>query len=171
MSAFLDVSRALKNPGQIYPFEISPEIGEMEVFGDPIHFENVVASGEFFGTGARVSVRGHVTAEVHAHCAKCLEPVSEPLQADIDAVLAREIDPEDPDLYYFEESSADFTDLVKDALILELPYRFLCSEDCKGLCTSCGTNLNLGTCTCRTDVDDMNPFAALKAIAQNYEEV
>ena len=51
----------------------------------------------------------------------------------MDVQFARHTDPEDPDLYSFEGSKADLTDAVRDALLLELPYRFLCSEDCKGL--------------------------------------
>ena len=60
---------------------------------------------------------------------------------------------------------------MRDALLLELPYRFLCSEDCKGLCSNCGINLNLGTCTCHEEEEVTNPFSALKAIVQNNEEV
>ena len=89
----------------------------------------------------------------------------------MDALFARQIDPEDPDLYAFEGSKADLTDAVRDALLLELPYRFLCSEDCKGLCPTCGVNLNLGACTCQEGGNVTNPFSALKAIVQNNEEV
>ena len=171
MSALLDVSAALKNPGQAYAFDVQPELEEMEVLSDPVRFEDVVAVGEFFGTGERVSVRGQVTATVTSRCAKCLEPVTIPLHAEMDALFARQIDPEDPDLYLFEGSKADLTDAVRDALLLELPYRFLCSEDCKGLCSQCGVNLNLGTCTCQEGLNVDNPFSALKAIVQNDEEV
>ena len=93
------------------------------------------------------------------------------LNAEMDAQYARQINPEDPDLYSFEGSKADLTDAVRDALLLELPYRFLCSEDCKGLCPSCGVNLNLGSCTCQEGAEVTNPFSALKAIVQNNEEV
>ena len=171
MSAILDVSKALKYPGQVYAFELKPEIEEMDVLGDPVRFSDVAAAGEFFGTGERVSVRGKITAQVESRCSRCLEPVCEPITAEIDALLTRQEDPDDPDLYLFEGSKADLTDAVRDALLLELPYRFLCSEDCKGLCPSCGKNLNLGPCTCQEDATAANPFSALKAIVQNNEEV
>ena len=171
MSAMLDVSKALKNPGQVYAFALQPELEEMEVLGDPVRFEEIAVSGEFFGAGERVSVRGQVVSTVTSRCAKCLEPVTLELRAEMDALFARQIDPEDPDLYAFEGSKADLTDAVRDALLLELPYRFLCSEDCKGLCPTCGVNLNLGTCTCQEGGNVTNPFSALKAIVQNNEEV
>ena len=172
MAVMLDVSKALNYPGQVYAFALEPVIEEMEVLNDPVSFEDVVASGEFFGTGGdKVSIKGKVTSTVTSRCAKCLEPVTMQLEAEIDALYARQIDPDDPDLYSFEGSKADLTDAVRDALLLELPYRFLCSEDCKGLCPNCGVNLNLGSCTCQEGGEVTNPFSALKAIVQNHEEV
>ncbi len=171
MPAIVDVSRALKVPGQAYAFEARPELEEMEVLGDPVRFEDVTASGEFTGAEERVSVRGEVSAAVTSRCAKCLSPVTIELQAKLEAVYARQPDPEDPDLYLFEGSKIDLTDAARDALILELPYRFLCSEDCRGLCPKCGKNLNLGPCTCQEGLNVTNPFSALKAIVQNDEEV
>ena len=171
MSAMLDVSKALKNPGQVYAFSAQPELEELEVLGDPVRFEEIAASGEFFGTGERVSIKGEVTAAVTSRCAKCLEPVTLNLKAKIDVLFARQADPEDPDLYTFEGSKVDLTDAVRDALLLEMPYRFLCSEDCKGLCPICGINLNLGTCTCQEGAIVTNPFSALKALVENDEEV
>lgn len=172
MSAMLDVSKALKNPGQMFGFELALELEEMEVLNDPVRFENVVANGEFFGAGeSKISVRGEVSATVISRCAKCLEPVEMPLNAQVDALFVHEPDPEDPDLYTYESSKVDLTDAVRDALLLEMPYRFLCSENCKGLCPNCGINLNLGTCTCQEGLNVTNPFSALKAIVQNNEEV
>jgi len=171
LSAMLDVSNALKYPGQVYLFSADAQIEEMEVLSDPVQFENVLAKGEFFGTGDKISLRGEVSATVTSRCAKCLEPVTLDLHTEIDAQFARQPDPEDPDLYTFEGSKVDLTDAVRDALLLELPYRFLCSEDCRGLCSNCGVNLNLGTCTCQEGYNVTNPFSALKAIVQNNEEV
>ncbi len=171
MSAMLDVSNALKNPGQVYAFSVESELDELEVLGDLVRFEDIVASGEFFGTGERVSIKGQVSATVVSRCAKCLEPVALKLAAEIDSLFARQADPEDPDLYTFEGSKVDLTDAVRDALLLEMPYRFLCSEDCKGLCPICGINLNLGTCTCQEGAIATNPFSALKALVENDEEV
>ena len=172
MAAMLDISKALKYPGQAYLFESDCEIEEMEVLNDPVQYEDVLIKGEYFGAGNdKVSLKGTVTAVVTSRCAKCLESVSLPLQAELDAQFARQLDPEAPDLYTYESSKVDLTDAVRDALLLELPYRFLCSEDCKGLCSICGANLNLGTWTCQEGYNVTNPFSALKALVQNNEEV
>ena len=46
------------------------------------------------------------------------------------------------------ERTLDLDELLRSDILLELPYKYLCSEDCKGLCASCGKNLNEGPCGC-----------------------
>ena len=168
----LDVSRALKNPGQVYPFEASVELEEMEVLSDVVHFEDVSVRGEYLCPGDdRISLKARAAAQANTRCSRCLEPVRIPVSADVDAVFDRRPDPEDPDLYSFEASTLELTDAVRDALLLELPLRVLCAEDCRGLCPVCGINLNKGTCTCQEGAEVINPFSALKNIVLNDEEV
>ena len=168
----LDVSRALKNPGQVFPFEAEIEIAPMEVLSDPVHFVDVRAEGEYLCPGDnRISVKAEVSARAETRCSRCLEPICVAVRATVDAVYDRQPDPEDPDLYSFEASTIELTDAVRDALLLELPMRSLCSEDCRGLCPVCGINLNKGTCTCQEGAEVMNPFSALKSIVLKDEEV
>jgi len=171
LASLLSVAKALKYPGQTYPFEAAAQIEEMEVFSDPVRFEDVAAKGTYVGSGETVALKADVTAMVVSRCARCLEEVRFPIAAQLDAEFARQPDPEDPDQYGFEGSTLELTEAIKDALVLELPIRFICSEDCKGLCSQCGTNLNTGSCTCQKGEDDLNPFAALRSIVQNNEEV
>ena len=168
----LDVGKALKSPGQVFPFRASVELPEMEVLCDPVRFDDIDVEGEFFCTGEdRVSLRAGAKATVHSRCSRCLEPVQVPMRAEIDAVYAKQPDPDDPDLYGFEANAVELEDAVKDALLLELPLQFFCKPDCKGLCPVCGTNLNHGTCTCQEGNVVTGPFSALKEIVRNNEEV
>lgn len=168
----LDVGKALKNPGQVFPFMTSLELPEMEVLSDLIRFEGIEAEGEFFCTGDhRISLRADVSATADSRCSRCLQPVQVPVKAQVDALYAKELDPEDPDLYAFEGNSLELTDAVKDALLLELPLQFFCRPDCKGLCPVCGINLNKGTCTCQEGNVVTGPFSALKDYVLNNEEV
>ena len=168
----LDVSRALKNPGQAYPFESFVELEPMEILGDPVRFEDIRIAGEFLSAGDnRISLRATVNARADTRCSRCLEPVCVPIEAEVDALFDRRPDPDDPDLYSFEASTVELTDAVRDALLLELPLRTLCAEDCKGLCPVCGVNLNRETCTCQEGAEVTNPFSALKNIVLNNEEV
>ena len=172
MTDRLDVSGAIKNPGQAYPFTAEVELGALEVLGDPVRFTEVKVSGEYLSTGdGRISLRADVDSQADTRCSRCLEPVRIPVKAHVDALFDRMPDPEDPDLYSYEASTVVLTDAVQDALLLELPMQILCSEDCKGLCPVCGVNLNKHTCTCQEGAEVINPFSALKNIVLNNEEV
>ncbi len=145
---------------------------EMEVLGDPVRFEDIRVRGEFFCTGDhRVSLRADATAKVVSRCCRCLEPVQADVHAHIDALYAKQPDPDDPDLYSFEADAVVLEDAAKDALLLELPMQFFCKPDCKGLCPVCGVNLNQQTCTCQEGNVVTGPFSALKEIVRNNEEV
>ena len=168
----LDVSRALKNPGQSYSFETSLALEPMEVLSDPVQFTDIRVKGEYLCPGDnRVSVKAEAVSTAETRCSRCLEPVSLPVKATVDAVFDRQPDPEDPDLYSFEASTIELTDAVRDALLLELPLRILCKPDCRGLCPVCGINLNKGTCTCQEGAEVTNPFSALKNYVLKDEEV
>ena len=166
----LEVSRALKSPGQSFPFEETLTLEPMEVLSDPVSFEDIHVRGEYLCAGkARISLRAEVSARADTRCSRCLTPVSIPMTAQIDAAFDRAPDPDDPDLYSFEASTIELTDAVRDALLLELPLQVLCQPDCKGLCPVCGINLNKGTCTCQEGAEVVNPFSALKNIVLNEE--
>ncbi len=90
-----------------------------------------------------------IDLEYESFCCRCLEPVSgklhiencrrmitDPLKESDDTVLI-----EENYMFYPEEEA-------KNQIILEFPERFLCSEDCKGLCPECGCNRNLEKCSC-----------------------
>lgn len=167
----LSVSEALKQEGQSFPFAAEVAVEEMEIFGDRVRIDGVSAEGQYTASGETVSLRGTARGTVHAHCARCLTPVARNVEAELAAEFAHTPDPEDPDQYSYEASTIDLTDPVRDALVLELPIRFLCAEDCRGLCPKCGVNLNTGSCTCRDDGEDTSPFRVLRSIVENNEEV
>lgn len=63
---------------------------------------------------------------------------------------------EDDDYLVCEDGILDMDTLAQDDILLELPIRMLCSEDCKGLCPMCGCNLNKETCSCQEPVWETN---------------
>ena len=80
---------------------------------------------------------------------------------------------DDGDKYPLEGHEIDLAAAVEEALLLDLPMRFLCREDCKGLCPVCGKDLNTELCTCPKGGKAGNPFSALSRLLtdQNNEEV
>ncbi|MFQ5893097.1 MAG: DUF177 domain-containing protein [Nitrospinota bacterium] len=121
--------------------------------------------------GDTVAVRGTVAATAEVPCGRCLEPAVISLEAALEvvAVPASEMpDGEDhaltaseTDLYYYTGEALDMGAIVWDHLVSAIPLQPLCHPDCKGLCASCGTNLNRETCACSAEEGDER-FAALK---------
>lgn len=68
---------------------------------------------------------------------------------------------QDLDITYLSEDSIDLADLLAEQLRLQIPFRPLCQENCKGICTHCGADQNLGKCACSKLINP-SPFAALK---------
>ena len=167
----VNVSRAVKDPGQSYPFETTARIEDMIFLDDPVSFADVRLSGVMVGAGAGVRVSAHARADVTSRCALCLTPVTVPVEADIDAMFAREPDPADPDQFPLEDYAFESDDLAREALIPALPMRFLCREDCKGLCPVCGANRNTAPCTCQEGGERRSPFSALSHLLTEDEEV
>lgn len=63
----------------------------------------------------------------------------------------------------FQGDDIDLTPYIWEELVLDMPYKFLCSEDCAGLCPVCGTNLNHEKCSCKIDVqNDTTPLSNTK---------
>lgn len=167
----INISGALKNPGQAYPVNLAFAFDPVEIMGDEVRFSDVRFEGEYLSAKDEISLSGTVTAKAHSRCANCLTDVMVDISADLDAEFARGGDGEDK--YPLEGYEIDPAPAVREAVLLELPIRFLCREDCKGICPVCGKNRNTDLCTCHGGPAKPNPFSALTSLLydQNNEEV
>lgn len=90
-----------------------------------------------------VLVSGDVGADAVGTCSRCLEPVKSSLHVRIQELYrysdTSEVDDDSPT---FDNELIDLEDVVRDAAVLDLPIAPLCREDCRGLCSQCGCNLN-----------------------------
>ena len=106
-------------------------------------------SGECRRAADEILLTGKIACQMHSVCARCLAPVSAPFQTDLSLLLLKEPDDqEERDVWLYQGESADLYGAVEETLLLDLPLRLLCREDCKGLCPKCGKNLNEGDCGC-----------------------
>ncbi|MGO4543834.1 DUF177 domain-containing protein [Paenibacillus sp. 2TAB23] len=131
----------------------------------PLHVSLQVTGHEGF-----IEADGKLAIDLELACSRCLEPVKEHTVIRFSEVFKRAESNEERDEDMEEEESdfievdADRLDLkpyVEEALQLFMPFAPLCSNDCKGLCQTCGQNLNEHKCSCSTEKIDVR-FAALK---------
>ena len=134
-------------------------------------------SGHVSRKGEQVRLHGRISAEVEAHCDRCLSPVTVPVAMEFDETYipaaldtasseARELQAEDMSSSIYEGEAIDIDELVREQILLALPTRLLCREECKGLCPTCGTDLNTQACAC--EQKEMDPrWAALGALKED----
>lgn len=103
----------------------------------------------------------HVTLPVHID-----RQLQQKKKAELDSADESENDDEHG---FIEGSLLDADELIRDELILALPSKVLCKEDCKGLCSICGKNLNEGSCDCETDSRDPR-MAAIADLFREFQE-
>jgi uncharacterized protein len=123
----------------------------------------------------RVMIEASTKISLTLYCGRCLKEIEYPMDIqfskEIDFNLTEEERAQDLDeTNYIVGYNLDVDTLVYDEILIDFPMRLLCSEDCKGICKNCGTNLNEGTCNC--DNTDYDPrMARIRDIFNNFKEV
>lgn len=119
----------------------------------PISFEGVLKKGDDF-----VEVNGKINLEYTTSCHLCGTEFDRKEKIDIVEVYRRE---PTEDEYLLSGDEIELDEMILDNLRLKLPVRFLCKEDCRGVCTRCGKNLNFEECKCEEETKS-SPFDVLK---------
>jgi uncharacterized protein len=109
-------------------------------------------------SGRGVLISGSFSGDVALVCSRCLEPFHFRAKdrfhlycqagAGTPPEEEHELADDELDVTYLEEGRVNTDHLLRENILLSLPVQPLCREDCRGLCTRCGANLNLGACNC-----------------------
>ncbi len=164
----LDLTALLKNETDV--IDISFEFEEMEIdyYGEIIEFKEPV---KVSGSAKRISDEFFLEVEINVsittHCARCLKEVSKPLSIKtFDELLPvskeNQIE-QDENVFFYERHHIDLLAYSREQLLVNLPYKTVCREDCAGICTRCGRNLNVESCSCDHAVaeeDELDPRLA-----------
>lgn len=119
--------------------------------------DGLVVSIRLYRAGLDVVVEGTAEGAVVAICGRCAEDYDLPVRVPFRVILAPrveestaggEIDVEDLGLGFLDGDAVDLTAIVHEQLLLAVPTTRLCRPDCRGLCPTCGANLNDATCAC-----------------------
>lgn len=123
----------------------------------------------------QVDLTGSTNLSVLIPCGRCLESVEIPFdiefEYEIDMKQTDEERKENLDeMSWLSGLEIDVEKLVYNEILLNWPIRVLCKEDCQGICSHCGVNLNKQTCDC--DTSELDPrMAAIKDIFSKFKEV
>ena len=108
-------------------------------------------------TGQRVLVRGQVGTVLNLNCSRCLEDFQQPVTEELFVVFSpgledateEELDAESVNQEFYIGEEIDLWPVIQEHLIMGLPVKPLCREECAGLCPVCGRNKNMDECGCR----------------------
>ena len=144
---------------------------------DPFYFEGekivptkeVEIDGTVTSDDEIVVMKAKIKAELELTCSRCVDTFIYPIDIDIEERFTNNSEiSENDDAVFVKDDVLDISEIVESEIISTLPIKRLCSEDCKGLCQSCGANLNKETCTCENEDIDFR-LAGLKALLDNKE--
>jgi uncharacterized protein len=163
---------SVKDSPHKFEFLLAPEEIELEQENVKL-IENIKTIGELAKGIAQVDVGGVISTKAEIECTRCLQLIEKefeiPFKAtfiapeDLTKEKESELHESDLDVSVYEDDKIDLTELVREQIILNLPDRIFCREDCKGLCAKCGENRNLIDCKCEEKEIDPR-WAALREL-------
>jgi len=126
-----------------------------------------------------IRLKGDLSPELELPCARCLEPVRQEVARKFDLLYrpqgsdarAEELSVTDAEaeIGYYRGDGIELDDVLREQVLLAVPFKVLCREDCKGLCPHCGGNLNEAQCSCSLKEEDPR-WEALKDIRKKLEQ-
>ncbi len=165
----LDMSPVLSGAKTELHFDFSflPEKDGLlaSVYGDIEFAEPIVVTGFVKNMAGYMILSADVKVKYNTICARCAEPVTGILEISFEKDIATsdDVSSDNDDYIIIEDKKLDVLPSVEEQLMLEMPAKTLCREDCKGLCQRCGKNLNEGPCSCETKEVDPR-LAILKTL-------
>ncbi len=158
----LDLRKIMDNPGGSIPFECELETERLDFPAVSEYVKKPYAKGRVYNEAGVLQIEGEIDAEMICQCDRCGCDFHNVKTTQLNATLVEEDEGDNPENFVLEGDEIDLDDVLSTCFILDMDSKFLCSEDCKGLCPECGKNLNLGPCGCRKEIDPR--FAVLEQL-------
>ncbi len=145
----LDCKSVFAGVEQELPIDYRLDLSMREVFAAYGFAEPAHVCGRVTNCAGVVTVSFDVDVLMQQNCDRCAEAFMRAYRFSGEYVLVQEINRDVPDDYIvLPDAQLDMDDLCESCILLHMPSKVLCKEDCKGLCPDCGQNLNVKTCSC-----------------------
>ncbi|MDD6441166.1 MAG: DUF177 domain-containing protein [bacterium] len=173
----INLSEVLAEPHKTIVQDVTSETKSVRIGGkefdineiSPVHLK-VEYTGE-----KKIRITGNVSLKVTIPCDRCLEDVLTELDLDIEKNVNLNVDcdadeDDSDEANYIDGYHLDVEQLLYNEILVGWPMKVLCSEDCKGICSVCGQNLNQGSCDCEdTSLDPR--MSVIRDLYKNFKEV
>lgn len=151
---FIELEPVFNNEGYSREVNFTLDMSDCYFNGGFPFNDSVVISGEVKNSTGIVSLVASAEFTLNLTCDRCASEFERTFSIPIEHVLVTELNDEDNDDFIVVDSfHYDVEPLVNEDILLSLPMKVLCREDCVGICHRCGKDLNDGPCDCGRDYD------------------
>lgn len=151
---FIELEPIFNNIGEQKTFDFTIDLSSEEFDGIFPFKTPVMVAGVVKNASGIVTLEYSVKLVYDGFCDRCAEKIEKSFEFNFDHTLVLSLNNEEnDDLMLIEDFHFEMDPLAIEDIFLSLPTKILCSEECKGICTSCGKNLNRGACDCKKEVD------------------
>lgn len=117
--------------------------------------KHVLLDGEIFKIDDNLMFTGTVNYTFACECARCLKKFDNTAEAKFQAIIVQKEDEESDEIQFvITDGKVQMDEIIKQLIYLSMPMKSLCNKDCKGICPSCGVNLNYEKCQCENNLTD-----------------
>ena len=149
-----NLKEILHVPGASLPFESQLDLSDLDFYGERPFAHPIVIHGTVRNMAGALMLEGSADTTLELVCDRCLKPFRQELRLPVSTLLAETLEDEENDeIVLLEDGAVDLDEVFTTALVLSMDSKHVCSEDCKGLCATCGADLNQGPCGCRKEID------------------
>ncbi|CCZ33014.1 putative uncharacterized protein [Firmicutes bacterium CAG:646] len=173
----IDLSKILTHEGMQQNVEMIPEGDKFSCkLGEFSYAEKFPVMLSIVHTNDQVlKITGEGRVSIWIPCSRCLESVLHTFSIQIEEEADMKLTDQEriealDESSFIQDKVLDTEKLLHNEILIRWPMRVLCKEDCKGICSRCGANLNQGSCDC--DTADLDPrMAVISDIFKNFKEV
>ena len=173
----INISEVLSEPHKSLDEVINPDLRQVKISGrtfeikkiDPLHLRIDYLEDK------KLLIKGETRLTVIIPCDRCLEDVDTELELSFEknirpGVSETDVNDESDEANYIDGYHLDVEQLLYNEILIGWPAKVLCSDNCKGICSVCGQNLNYGSCDCEdTSLDPR--MSVIRDVFKNFKEV
>ena len=167
----LEVSKGFLKHGTAIPFEVDATLPPQDVMGEVVTFENAFVQGSYRVVEDSIHLEGELSIAACGHCSMCLREVKHPLQISFSEVFRKGANEMEEDAFHFQGKEVSLTQMVLTLVMLELPMRFSCKEECDGNEAVQVLQQVISKSSCQEGLSTQRPFEALQHLLMKDEEV
>ena len=151
---WLDLKDIIEIPGAEVHFDCELPVETLDFPAVSRFIDAPHATGRVINTAGVLTLEGSMTATMVCVCDRCGGEFEFRKELELEVPLAADMeDEDDPVIFPVQGNGIELDEVLETCFILDMDSKFLCREDCKGLCHNCGKNLNEGSCSCTTAKD------------------